>query len=102
MGSLIFGLGLLIYLGMAWRRSRLPFGQAMRAFLAPPVFRAEGDNRRAALLSALIQPVTAAVLVTVPMKLRDTVAFVTSLPVNEDVEIEVKPRAIPNTSGELA
>ena len=67
MGSLLFGLGLLTYLGVAWRRSRLPLGRAMRAFLLPPVFPNEDDNRRGALLTALIQPVTAAVLVVVPL-----------------------------------
>jgi len=66
-GGIIFGLGLLIYLGLAWRRSRLALGQAIRAFLIPPTFPDEDDNRRVALLTALMQPVVVAVLIVVPL-----------------------------------
>jgi len=66
-GSLIFGLGLLIYLGVAWRRSGLPLGRAIRAFLTPPQFPREADNRRAGLLMALLQPLLVALIVVVPI-----------------------------------
>src|SRR5260221_5926388 len=55
-GAVLVGLGLVVYLGLAWRRSRLSLAQAARAFLRPPVLSDEADNRRAGLLTALMQP----------------------------------------------
>ena len=66
-GSVLFGLGLVAYLGLAWRRSHVPLGVAAHAFLKPPLFTDEADNRGAGLVTALLQWMTIAILVVVPI-----------------------------------
>ena len=65
-GGLVCAAALGIYLGLDWRRSRLPLRAALRAFVSPPVFPNEDDNRQAKLLTAILQWMVIAIVVLVP------------------------------------
>ena len=65
-GLLLAG-ALIAILGVRWRRSGLPLVNAIRRFLAPPLYATESDNLQASLLTAFLQGLFTFVLILTPL-----------------------------------